>query len=139
MKGNKLSLSIVIIATTLLGCQSTGSNSSLGGIVSEENNLIKYESRCDALNMSEKNMTREPPIVRVNPGLPNKAARKQIPGYAKMEFDITADGKPININVIESLPNDLYHRVSIKALKKWRYKPSAAEKCAIVELAFAYE
>jgi TonB family protein len=138
MKGNKLSLPIVIIATTLLGCQSTNSNPTLGKVVSEENSLIKYESRCDALNMSEKSFTREPPIVRVNPGLPSEAARKQIPGYAKMEFDITEKGKPININVIESFPNDLYHRVSIKALKKWRYKPSAAEQCAIVQLDFTF-
>jgi len=135
MKGNKLSLSIIVIATSLLGCQSTGSNSSLGRIVSEENNLIKYESRCE----SKKRFSSVSPIVRVNPGLPSEAARNKTPGYATMEFDIAEDGKPININVIESFPNDLFHRVSIKALKKWRYKPSDAEQCARVELAFAYE
>jgi len=133
MKGNYLSLSI-IIATSLLGCQSTNSNPTLGKVVSKENNLIKYESRCE----SKKRFSSVSPIVRVNPGLPNNTASNPLPGYAKMEFDITADGKPVNINVIESFPNDLYHRVSIKALKKWRYKPSAAEKCTIVQLGFTF-
>jgi len=127
-------LSIIVIATSLLGCQSTNSNSTLGRIVSEEKSLIKYESRCE----SKKRFSNIYPIVRVNPGLPIEAARKQIPGYAKMEFDITADGKPVNINVIESFPKDLYHSVSIKAFKKWRYKPSAAEKCTRVQLDFTF-
>jgi TonB family protein len=134
MKGNYLSLSIIIIATSLLGCQSTNSNPTLGKVVSEENNLIKYESRCE----SKKKFASIFPIVRVNPGLPSEAKRNQTPGYAKMEFDITEKGKPVNINVIESFPNDMYHRVSIKALKKWRYKPSAAEKCTRVQLDFTF-
>ncbi|WP_019027751.1 energy transducer TonB [Colwellia piezophila] len=132
MKGIKLGLSIIVASTILLGCQSTASN-----IIDEQGKLVKYQSRCNGLKQAEEKAVELQPIVRVAPEVPYKAAISKIPGYVKMEFDIAENGKPVNINVIESFPNDLFHNVAINALKKWQYKPVAAQ-CKSVQLDFEF-
>jgi protein TonB len=41
-----------------------------------------------------------------------------------MVFDITIDGKPDNIDVIESYPSDIFANEAKQALSQWRYKPA---------------
>jgi TonB family protein len=132
MKGIKRGLSVIITSTLLQGCQSTTNK-----ITYDEDKLVKYESRCDVIEKTEKEALDTLPIVRVDPRVPNKAARSKIPGYVKMEFDIAQNGRPVNINVIESFPSDLFHTVAISALKKWRYKPLAVQ-CKSVQIDFEF-
>jgi TonB family protein len=131
MKGSQLALSIIITSTLLIGCQSTTSK-----VIFDEDNLVKYESRCDIVKLAEEEAAIYP-IVRVAPRVPNKAAMNKIPGYVRMEFDISEHGKPVHINVVESFPNDLFNTVAISALKKWRYKPKASQ-CKSVQLDFKF-
>ncbi|NVK56539.1 MAG: TonB family protein [Alteromonadaceae bacterium] len=131
MNGNKLALALVTSAVLLIGCQSTTSN-----VIYNKDKLVKYESRCDDVTRVEED-SRASPILTVNPSLPYKAAKNQIPGYVKMEFDISERGEPININVVESFPDELFHGVAVAALKKWRYEPKASE-CQSVQLDFKF-
>ena len=63
------------------------------------------------------------PIKRVSPEYPKSAARNKINGYVKFEFDISSEGKPFNIGVIESSQSGLFIKPATQALKKWRFNP----------------
>lgn len=132
MKGNMLALSITITTVFLTGCKSTTNE-----VVFDENNLVKYEPRCDEVNIAIEEADMHP-IVSPAPELPSKAARNKIPGYVKMEFDISETGKPVRIKVVESYPNNLFNKVAINSLKQWRYKPKASQ-CRTVQLEFQFQ
>lgn len=126
----RLNFFVSIIASGLLlfGCQSTSN---------EVAKVVKYKSYCSTEIKEREEFTNNTPIVRVSPKLPRDAIKNRTPGYVKMEFDIDSDGKPVNINIVESMPGDLFHKVSLDALSKWRYKPST-KKCKSIQLDFKF-
>ncbi|NQZ23287.1 MAG: energy transducer TonB [Colwellia sp.] len=135
MKGYKLLVSFFVTGSLLVGCQSTSDN-----IISSDNNLVKYKSRCmlhdaaqvDAFEKKGGNVL----LSMKAPKYPMKAVRAKIEGYAKMEFDISSEGKPININVIESSPKGLFNSAAKTALSAWKYEAREGF-CQMVQLDFA--
>jgi TonB family protein len=57
---------------------------------------------------------------------------KTIP-FVKMSFDISKEGKPINIKVLDAQPNSYNNQKAITALSKWEYKPLIVDGVAVVK------
>ena len=73
------------------------------------------------------------PIFKVAPQYPRSLQARGIEGFVDLMFDISPTGKTQNIRVIYSEPNGSFDRASIKALKKWKYKPAVNDGVAIVQ------
>ncbi|WP_206483668.1 energy transducer TonB [Thalassotalea sp. G2M2-11] len=61
---------------------------------------------------------------RVEPKYPIKAVKNGLEGCVRMQFFINSDGKPIYVEPIKSSNPKLFDGAAVKALSKWRYKPS---------------
>ncbi len=57
-------------------------------------------------------------------------------GYVILQFDISKEGKPINIEVIESKPKRIFDREAIRQLKTWKYKPKIVDGVAVIQKGF---
>ena len=116
------------IILLVFGCNST-----------DLNTIAKYDSRCGIhSNTYEENLNQSSHgrlLSTKPPKYPAEAAVKGIEGYVKMEFDISENGKPININVIESFPATVFDKGAIYSLKGWRYEPIAST-CNSIRLDF---
>ena len=69
-----------------------------------------------------------------NPTYPAEAAANNVGGYVRMVFDITEQGVPTNIRVIESVPAGVFDETAISALSKWKYKPKIVDGTAVKQL-----
>ncbi len=129
----RLTLLATVIAATA-GCSSTQSE-----IIEQTSELVRYESRCD-FDAQTDNQEQAPSInnaiKRVAPLYPIEAARERIEGWAELEYDISEDGAPININVIASDPTMLFNKAASTSLRQWRYE-NGPEECRRVTLEFA--
>lgn len=77
------------------------------------------------------------PIMRVEPRYPLVAAQAKIEGYIVAEFDIQPDGQVKNIQVLKSVPAQVFDKEAVRALQQWAYSPSATGvKRAKVQLDF---
>lgn len=72
------------------------------------------------------------PIYRVEPNYPTRALRRNIEGYVIVKFDISEQGRPFNIEVIESKPSNIFNREAIRAVKRWKYQPNVVDGQATV-------
>jgi len=134
LKRYKLLVSFFVTGTLLVGCQSTSEK-----IIFSDNNLVKYKSRCmfhDSAHVDGIAKKGDDVLITMKaPKYPLKAVRSKIEGYAKMEFDISSEGKPININVIESSPKGLFNSAAKTALSGWKYEAKEGF-CRMVQLDF---
>lgn len=62
------------------------------------------------------------PLVRIEPQYPPRAAERGVSGNCLMEFDVTPDGQPTNIRVV-NCSSSLFESTSIRAVERWRYEP----------------
>ena len=134
MKGNIITASLLFTAISLSGC----ANSS-GPLEISEADVMKKPSRCGFHEKENDQSNNIDPISRnKTPKYPLAAARDRVQGYAKMEFDISEDGRPVNINVIEGYPGDTFANAAAAALTGWRY-PAEESTCQVVQLDFRIE
>ncbi len=133
MKGMIQASSLTVLVGLLIaGCSSTGNDTA-------SYEVAKYESRCAVQAStigegSDKPKSAKPLSVQ-SPKYPRFAAANRIEGYVKLEFDISKQGKPSNINVIESYPAGVFDQQAIQALRGWQYE-SIARDCNEVHLDF---
>jgi TonB family protein len=113
-----------------------------GEVISDNNDVVTYQSHCVTYEKSsnqepvdEKGMGKDFLLSSKPPVYPYKAAVNGIEGYVKLEFDISSEGKPININIIESYPSTLFNSAAKESLSEWRYKPQA-NTCFSITLDF---
>jgi len=62
------------------------------------------------------------PMVRIPPQYPPRAAERGTEGYCTVEFDVTPDGTPTNIEAIDC-SSSLFERSTVRAVERWRYEP----------------
>lgn len=74
------------------------------------------------------------PLYRVEPRYPSRALKQGAEGYVLMSFTIDAQGRPIDIKVIEAKPRRLFEREAKRALKKWKYQAKVVDGKAIAQL-----
>lgn len=72
------------------------------------------------MEMSDREVT---PIFRVNPQYPSTQAQAGTEGFVSLQFDVSASGNVINIQVIDAEPKRVFNRAARQALRKWRYQP----------------
>mgnify|MGYP000222883148 FL=1 len=59
----------------------------------------------------------------VEPRYPKRAAREQVSGWADVQFTVSEDGKPKEIEVIEVSEKGYFESATRQAVSKWRFKP----------------
>jgi len=59
------------------------------------------------------------PILRTPPQMPPRADRS---GHCKVEFDVTAEGQPMNVRT-SYCTQSLYSRPTIKSVQRWKFNP----------------
>jgi len=84
------------------------------------------------------------PIVKVAPIYPNRALTRGIEGFCVVQYTVTRQGTTINPVVIEDMcTSTLFHRASINAALKFKYKPRIMDGEAVevpgVQNKFTYE
>lgn len=71
---------------------------------------------------------------RCDSGYPIAAARQGIEGFVQLGFDISTEGKPVNIKVIKSEPAGVFDEPAKCALSKWQYSPKIENGVAVTEI-----
>lgn len=72
------------------------------------------------------------PIVKIKPIYPRRALARGIEGYVILEFTVTKTGSVKDVVVIDSKPqNSIFHKASIKAAEKFKYKPRVIDGEAV--------
>ena len=61
--------------------------------------------------------------IRIPPIYPKEAYENCIEGYVLLEFSVTETGEFKDVVIIDSDPKGVFDEVSVKALKKAKYKP----------------
>lgn len=80
------------------------------------------------------------PQLRVEPRYPVAAAQDGVEGYVVAEFDILPEGKVQNVQIIKSVPAQVFDAEAVRALQKWTYSSSATgRKKVSVQLDFAMD
>jgi protein TonB len=70
------------------------------------------------------------PLVRIPPQYPPRAAERGIEGTCQFTFDVTPDGTPTNIQIMQC-DSSLFERASIRAVERWRYEPKIVDGNAV--------
>jgi protein TonB len=60
------------------------------------------------------------PLVRIPPQYPVRAAERGLEGYCDMQFNVSPDGTPIDIQATYCT-SSMFQRSSIRAVERWRY------------------
>ncbi|MGV6850693.1 MAG: TonB family protein, partial [bacterium] len=72
------------------------------------------------------------PIVKVAPMYPSRAATRGIEGWVVVQYTVTTTGTVKDVVVLESQPaSKIFHRASIEAAKKFKYKPRVQDGKAV--------
>jgi TonB family protein len=104
------------IKPALVGLSIALSSTLLAGVALA--NLAETAHSVDKLSMNEPMS-----VTRIEPKYPIEAAQNNQEGSVILQFDITKDGSTDNIQVLESFPQQVFDKESVKALKQWTYKP----------------
>ena len=70
------------------------------------------------------------PLVRIEPQYPVRAAERGVEGSCTVSFDVTPDGTPTNIRILDC-DSSLFERSSIRAVERWRYNPKIVDGQAV--------
>jgi protein TonB len=84
------------------------------------------------------------PIVKVAPIYPQRALSRGIEGYCVVQYTVTRQGTIRDPFVVESMcTSALFHRASVQASHKFKYKPRVIDGQAVevpgVQNKFTYE
>ena len=63
---------------------------------------------------------------RVNPQYPISAAKDGLSGCVNLSFVVNNEGRVTEQQVTDSFPKGVFEKKAIEALKRWRWKPTAA-------------
>ncbi|WP_203292170.1 energy transducer TonB [Maricaulis parjimensis] len=67
------------------------------------------------------------PLTRREPRYPYEAAVSDLDGVVYVRFDVTADGRTENVEVIGSFPPGIFDDASVEAVRRWRYQPATRD------------
>ncbi len=67
-------------------------------------------------------------LSRAYPKYPRRAKFKRKEGFVQLQFQIDAKGYVRNPVVLKAEPADLFEKSALKAIKRWRFKPTKGAK-----------
>lgn len=67
-------------------------------------------------------------IMKAQPVYPQKLKFRRIQGEVLIEFTVTQEGKVSDLKVIKSSPAGAFDRVSLRAIRRWRFQPKTNEE-----------
>lgn len=82
---------------------------------------------CECWPYDKKRNEAVRPIKRVPPDMPSGAWQS---GFSIVEFDLDDEGNTINAELLESWPEKIWDKSSLRAVGKWKYSPKTAEETA---------
>lgn len=71
------------------------------------------------------------PESQVAAKYPNRAIQRNIEGYVDVRFDISALGTTANVSVVNAVPQGVFDRSAVEAVKRWRYRPRMQNGVAV--------
>lgn len=66
-------------------------------------------------------------ISRISPRYPPEAANAGIAGVVYLRFDLTAEGRPDNVEIVGSFPYNTFDQVVHEAIAGWQYTPASID------------
>lgn len=82
-----------------------------------EFNAPELNSGNVSFNVSDRDAQ---PLVRIPPQYPVRALERGLEGYCDMQFNVSPDGTPIDIEATYCT-NSTFARASIRSVERWRY------------------
>ena len=120
----------LLIALSLIACSTT------------DFTVNKFQSHCSGSSIEARDHI---PYFRAPPHYPWKALSLGIEGYAQFEFDLSTEGHPINLKLIESYPADTFVSAAYNSLQLYKYRPvfedgkAVISRCNSSRIVFAIE
>jgi protein TonB len=66
-------------------------------------------------------------VERVAPEYPAVARQRRIEGWVELEYVVGADGRVIDVRVLDSHPTRVFEAAAERALRRWRFEPAVGE------------
>lgn len=79
----------------------------------------RKQGLCKCWPYHQESAIRAVPIKRYPPNMPSKASTS---GFSIVRFDLDDTGKVINPEILQSWPEKMYDKSSMRSLKKWKYE-----------------
>lgn len=64
-------------------------------------------------------------LVRVPPEYPVRARLAGQRGFVEVQFSLNADGKPVEVEIVDSRPRRVFDRAALRAIRQWRFDPTS--------------